>query len=201
MTNTIKSFTNKNGALRLYDSTATPYYLEILFTGGDFTGPVGRPAVEEVLVLDRQNTTANMHYIEGSDARIMEPQGISFSGRAFDYAPCRFLLELLRGETTINSLTMVTTKGDTQNDSANANPAFADSSKTTYNVEMRFTGAGSGSYEHLKLTYNEVYFEPSEQSVNEGEDAVTINMSGQCYGTIVHATGAFTTGVDIASGY
>ncbi len=204
MTNDNRSFTSKNGELRIYDGRAAPapWYLSILFTNGDFTGPFGRNSFEEILILDRQNTTDNMHYIEGSDARIMEPLAVSFSARVFDYRPSRFFREMLAGNTTVNSQSIATTKGSTQNDGANNNPTFQDSTKITYNLEFKLTaGAGGNSWENLVLGYNEVWFDPGEQTLNEGEDAVTFNISGQCYGTVTSATGDFTTGSDLASSY
>ena len=86
----MSKFTNKKGKLRLYDGTATAFYLSLDFDVGDFSGPIGIPKTEEILVLNRGNADADAHYVEGSDAPVMEPFAITF----------RLLLQITRSACT-----------------------------------------------------------------------------------------------------
>jgi hypothetical protein len=126
-------FTNRSGKIRILDGTATPKFLEIDFDAADFSGPIGRARTEEILKLDRGRVTADAHYIEGPDDKIMEPLTISFGALLTDLVVTDYLLdwmEILNGATaTINGHTITSTKEDTQNDGANNNPPFADSGK------------------------------------------------------------------------
>ena len=190
-------FTNKKGKIRLYDGTATPFYLELDFDVGDFSGPLGVPKTEEHLVLNRGNSDADAHYIEGSDARIMEPFPITFSAFVVEKTQCKYLLDWLEamadggGSPAVNSNTLVTTKGTTLRDGTNSTPAFADTTKMTSNVEYMLDGAAD-----IVWHYNEVHFELSEQSISEAEDGVPISLNGMCYGTVPRDT-AFTTGATV----
>jgi len=185
-------FTNKKGKLRLYDSTATPFYLELDFDKGDFSGPLGQPKTEEKLVLNRGNMDANAHYIEGSDEPIMEPVDVSFSCICEDTTITTYLLDWLEGN-TVNSNTIVTTKGDSQRNGANANPAFADSDKKCCNVEYRLDGSTD-----IVWHYNEVYFPIEECQISEGEEEVTLSLKGKWYGTVTRDT-EFTSGTDVTT--
>ena len=190
-------FTNKKGKLRLYDGTATPFYLELDFDVGDFSGPLGIPKTEEQLILDRGNATADAHYIQGSDNKIMEPFAVTFSAFVVEKTQCGYLLDWLEaladggGSPAVNSNTLVTIKQDTQRDGSNNTPAFADTSKMVSNVEYRLDGTAN-----IVWHYNEVYFDLSEQSLSEAEDGVTISLNGMCYGTVTRDT-AFTTGTSV----
>ena len=74
-----KSYTNRSGKIRLYDGTATPFYLELDFDAGDFTGPFSTPRSEEILKLNRGTADGDAHYIEGPDDKIFEAQQLTFS--------------------------------------------------------------------------------------------------------------------------
>lgn len=190
-------FTNRKGKLRLYDGTGTPFYLELDFDVGDFSGPLGIPKTEEILVLNRGISDADAHYIEGSDEKIMEPFPITFSAQLADNTQVVYLLDWLEamqdggGSPAVNSNTLVTTKEDTQRDGSNNNPAFADSTKMTCNVEYRLDGTTD-----ICWHYNEVWFPLEEQSISESEEGVTVSLNGQCYGTVVRDT-AFTSGTSV----
>ena len=193
----MSKFTNKKGKLRLYDGTATPFYLELDFDLGDFSGPLGIPKTEEILVLNRGNSDADAHYIEGGDDKIMEPFAITFSAFVVDKTQCKYLLDWLEamedggGSPAVNSNTLVTTKEDTQRDGANNTPAFADTSKMTSNLEYLLDGATD-----ICWHYNEVLFPLAEQSISEAEDGVTISLNGMCYGTVSRDT-TFTAGATV----
>lgn len=192
-------FTNKQGKIRLYDGTATPYYLELAFDAGDFDGPLGIPMVEEKLILDRGNVVSGVHYIEGSDDKIMEPLALSFSGMLRDTASTTYLkawLDALNdgATTTVNSHTLTTTKGTTQRVSGVANPTFADSLKIACNVEVLWNTSGTD----FGLKYAECLFVKSEQKIKESADGVVVSFSGQCYGTITDSS-AFTSGTNVTA--
>ena len=90
---------------------------------------------------------------------------------------------------------MVTTKGTSNvivNQSAVSTVAFSDGSKVCYNVEILWDQSG----EDIGVQYKEVYFPPREQTINEGVDAITVNMNGQWYGSATTIQ-AFTSGVSI----
>lgn len=190
-------FTSKKGKIRLYDGTATAFFLEIDFDSGDFSGSLGIPKVEEILVLNRGNSDADAHYVEGSDSAIMEPFGITFSAFVADNTQCMYLIDWLEamqdggGTPSVNSNTLVTTKEDTLRDGTNNSPAFADSTKMTCNVEYLLDGSSN-----ICWHYNEVWFSIDQQSISEAEDGVTVSLNGMVYGTVVRDT-AFTAGATV----
>ncbi|MCK9326040.1 MAG: hypothetical protein M0P69_11170 [Bacteroidales bacterium] len=196
-------FTNKQGKIRLYDGSTTPFYLEIDFDAGDFSGPMGIPKTEETLVLDRGNMTADAHYVEGSVTKVMEPVAVSFTGAVTDDTQSGLLLDwmeqLSNGDSaspvkssgTVNSNTLTSTQGDTQRDGVNGNPLFADGTKMTCNIEYRLD-----STTDIVFHYNEVLFPLDGLSISEAEDGVTIAFAGLCYGTITRDT-AFTAGTSV----
>ena len=189
----MSKFSNRKGKLRLYDGTANAFYLELDFDLGDFSGPMGVPKTEEILVLDRDQATSDMHYIEGGDSVVMAPIPLTFSAFIVDKTQCIYLLDwidVMNGglSAAINSNTIVTTEEDSQRDGANNNPAFADATKLLCNVEYKLDG-GTDRVWH----YNEVWFPADQQQISEAEDGVTIGLNGQIYGTITRDT-AFTAG-------
>jgi len=193
----MSKFTNKKGKLRLYDGTATPFFLELDFDLGDFSGPLGIPKTEEILVLNRGVSDSDAHYIEGSDEAVLEPFDITFSAFVVDKTQCGYLLDWLEamqdggGSPAVNSNTLVTTKGSTNRDGTNTTPAFADSTKMTCNVEYLLDGSTD-----IAWHYNEVWFPIDQQSISEAEDGVTVSLTGKVYGTVVRDT-AFTSGATV----
>jgi hypothetical protein len=189
--------TNKDAKLRIYDGTATPWYLEVDLDMGDFNGPIGTPRQDETLVLNRGRMDSNAHYVKGSDDKIMEPVAVSFSVMIRDDTQTLNLLNWLKagqdaGVTTVNAHTVTTTKQDTQRDGANNNPAFADTNKLTSNVEYLIESGGTDR----GFKYAEVFFSLDQQNLSEGEDGITLQLNGMCYGTVSRIT-AFTAGTDV----
>lgn len=189
--------TLQNAKIRFYDSTATPYYLEVDLDPGDFTGPLGAPLCEEILELDRGNMNANALYRKGDDVALMAPVPISFSFRLTDSAQTLNLRNWLRAmndalATQVNAHTLESTETDTQRNGATANPAFADSNKSTCNIEYLITMSGTD----VGLKYAGVWLPINEQKLSEGADAITLAISGMVYGTITDITG-FTAGTDV----
>ena len=196
---------NKDGELRIYDGSTSRQYVQVLFTQGDFTGPLNRGRVEETLNMDRGNFDQNSAYYEGPDDAIMEPLPITFSAILDSSANNMVLVNVLSGisQFTSNNPTefdavcvLETTKGTSYvrvNGADVITKTLADSSKICFDVEILWdTVAGTT----VGVQYNEVYFPPSEQSINEGVDNVTINMNGQWYGS-GDTLAAFTSGVSI----
>lgn len=70
-------FTGKDGTMRIYERQGG--YMEVSFKNMDFSGPIGRPKLEETLVLDRGQANCLSHYINGSDAVLFDPVPITFS--------------------------------------------------------------------------------------------------------------------------
>lgn len=205
----MKTFTAKDGELRLYDGSATPVYLKVLFVNADYTGPLGRNRPEENLVLDRLKFDSNTHFVQGSDAAIAEPLPMSFSFRAFDQTAGTELINWitlhkrasLTDGTEQGTYDLTTTKGTTTlkdfDGTAHTTNDFTDTSKVCFNVELRYTPAAGGASYRVRLA--EVLFNQGDQTVNEGEDSVTVNLSGMVYGSVDFASADFTVGANIAS--
>ncbi len=193
----MSKLTMRKGKIRIYDSTATPWYLEFDLDVGDYSGPMGIPRQEEILVLNRGVMDAHGHYIKGADDKLMEPVNVSFSVLIRDDVQTIYILDWLKagqdaGATQVHAHTLATTKGDTQRDGANANPAFADSNKLCFNIEYLMETGGTD----LGFRYAEVFFPLDQQSLSEAEDGITLALTGTCYGTISRIT-AFTAGTDV----
>ncbi len=186
-------FTNRDGEIRLYDGSATPYYLGIIFSGGDLSAPLGPPRPEEELVLDRQRMDSNACYVRGSDATLMAPLEVSFSVNVTSHATFGYLLDWLEGN-TVNGNTIVSTKGTTQRDGSTTNPVFIDEDKICSNLEYRLDGPSSD----LIWKYAEVYFPLSGAVMTETDDGIKVELKGQVYGTISRAA-SFTSGLDVTS--
>jgi hypothetical protein len=119
--------------------------------------------------------------------------------------PSGMLIDMLSGR-TVGGHTVTSTKGTTQNDGSNDNPAFLDTTKKAFNVEIKWLkGSGedmaSASFENLVMQYNETFFDLGDQTIGEAEDAVTISLSGLCYGTVESSASDFTAGNNLASAY
>jgi len=189
--------TKYDGKLRIYDGTGTPYYLEVDLDIGDFSGPIGQPRQEEILILNRGRMDSEAHYIKGPDDALLMPVPISFSVYLRDDNQTIYLLDMLKagqdgGTTTVNSNTMATTKQDSQRDGSNNNPAFADANKLTYDVLYLIeTGASD-----LGLRYYECFFPLDQNMINEAEDGNPLLLNALCYGTITRIT-SFPAGTSV----
>lgn len=189
--------TLQNAKLRFYDSTATPLYLEIDLDPGDFSGPFGAPLVEEILELDRGNMNANALYRAGNDEALMAPVPVTFTIRLTDSAQTVNIKDWIRAmndglSTQVNSNTLETTETDSQRDGATANPAFADSNKSTCIIEYLITMSGTD----LGFNYEGIWLPADQQQISEAEDSITIAINAMCYGTITDIT-SFTAGTDV----
>ena len=175
-------FKDKDGELRIYEGN-TPAYFSILFTNADLTFPVNRARPEELLNMDRGKVDTNMSYSLGTDEPITEPMSLSVSARLDDSVNTTYLKQFMSGVTTINSSLMTTTKASTTVYNGDGAPittaAFADGRKIAYDIEVLWDGTTDLGY---RLT--EVYFPPDQQTINEGTDAVNLNMNGMVYGGV-----------------
>jgi hypothetical protein len=193
----MSKLTMRKGKIRLYDSTATPWYLQMDLDVGDFSGPLGIPRQEEILVLNRGTMDSKAHYVKGPDDKLMEPVNVTFSVMIRDDQQTINILNWLKaggdgGATQVNAHTLATTKADTQRDGATANPAFADTNKLCFNVEYLMETGGTD----LGFKYAECYFPLDQQPLAEAEDGITLSLNGTCYGTITRIT-AFTAGTNV----
>lgn len=187
---------NRNGKMRFYDGTGTPFYLEFDFDAGDFSGPLMVPLTDEQIILDRGKATSDIHHIEGSEDKIWEPSQITFSAMLQDNTLHGYILEWIEwlngGSATINLNSLVTTKGTTQRDGAVTAPAFADSNKKSCDIEILWDGPTND----IGLQYAEVFIPGDQVSVAEGDDAITLSFTGMCYGSITRIS-AFTAGTSV----
>jgi len=198
-------FTSKDGELRLYDGNSGgsgPYYLKILFTQADLSFPLNRGKPEEILNMNRGNMDTNASYSQGPDNPIVDPLPVKFSGKIDDTIFTHRLIRILSGQTKVSSgtttasCTLTTTKASTAlkvGGAAVTTKAFADSSKTAYNVEIKYDGVTDFIYR-----LREVYFPPDQQVITEGEDGVKLDVNGLWFGSGGTAS-TFTTGKNLAT--
>ena len=195
------TYTNNNGSMRFYDSSATPYYVDLPFDNGDWSAPEGKARPVENLRLDRGTLSTDAHYTQGPDEVILEPQSITGT----------FILDELHGKTklrqilnadalkssawVVGSNTWATTKGDTSLVSglgaSVTTPAFADKHKQCVNLEIIWDDPDESGA--IGQRYAEVYFPPDQQNIQESADGVVLSLNGLIYGTITEIT-AFSSG-------
>jgi len=195
------TYTSIQGQIRLYDGSATPYYVALTFDEGNLSAPSGRARPEETAIFHRGRGAKGVHYISGPDAPILEPLELTFGLRVqnvlataqkFRAAMCN---PDLAATWEVDGDTWVSTKGDFTLTDGDGNsftdPAFADSKKVCVNVEILWT-LDSVAY---GFKYGAVYFPPDQQSLAESEEGVIISATGLIYGTITEIT-SFTFGTE-----
>lgn len=80
-------FQGKDGILRISDNhQITKKYVTVHFRNMDFSSQLGRPALEERLVLDTGHVNTFSHYVTGNDMVVFDPFGLSFSFMVDDEA-------------------------------------------------------------------------------------------------------------------
>ena len=160
-------------------------YFEISFAKMDFNGPIGRARPAEILVLDRGNANAKMHYINPTDMQLYEPLPISFScliDETHNKDDIQIALACGDPDSARWTATGTTAKGSTQNDGSVDNPAFAEANKKAVNAMILFSSPGSGL--NVGFAYYEVFFLPSETQVTEGEEGNILTAAGGVYGVV-----------------
>ena len=195
------SYTGLDGVLRLYDSTATPFYVQMVFEGMDLQAPGGRPRPEQTMIHHRGRLSSNSHYLQGNDQKITDPLDLSYTFRAPNVLATMQKLRVAHSNPdqdatwTVDGDTWVTTKGDftliNGLGSGVADPAFDDTRMFCANVEILWTKGGVA----YGFQYGAVYFPPEEQSWQEAEDSVVVSCAGKIYGLITEIT-AFTSGTE-----
>jgi len=182
-------FQGKDGELRINDHglNGTTHYLEVLFCEMNFTGPTARPKTEETLIMNRGKMDTDAHYIDGDDAPIYAPIPISFSCRLADTSASTVALDWFSGVTTIRTKVLYSRDGNAVW-LGNTLPAFRDSSKQAYTIELLWDGTQDIGYQ-----YDCVYFPPSEQTITESGDNLILSINGQVYGGVTRIT-AFNSG-------
>lgn len=183
-------FQGKDGELRMYDHglNGTTYYLEVLFTDMNFSGPISRPRTEERLIMDRGNFDTNAHYVESNDEPRYAPFAITFSCKMADTVHARVINDWLSGDAKVGgSTTLYTRKGKTTLD-GNTLPTFKESNKMAYDIEVLWDGTSD-----YGLHYYEVFFKPNECTITEAEDGITLSVNADVYGDTTRIT-AFSAG-------
>jgi hypothetical protein len=188
------TYIGKDGTIRWYESTApTPFYVEACYEQMDFSGPMGRPRADDILVLDRGKLSNKAHYVEAVDDAILEPVDISFSARLDDTEMRTRLREVLDldhpAAWTVDGDTWVTTKADSQLEPGDFSgdvtlPAFADPVKRCTDLHVLWD---SGSND-IGLKFQEVFWAPDQQTISEAEDSVIVNLTGRVFGLISSIT-------------
>ena len=179
-------FQGKDGELRLSDMGVggTTYYLAVLFSEMDFTGPTSRPRVEDSLIMDRGVFDSNAHYISGNDEPRYAPLPISFSCKLADTVNTRVLMDWISGVTKVGGTTQLYTMKGTTTIDGNTLPAFKDSTgKYAYRTEVLWDGTSD-----LGLRYSEVFFPPGQQTITESADGLTLSANGMVYGDVTRIT-------------
>lgn len=202
----MKTYTFIDGVLRIYDGTATPFYLEIPFMQANFTGPEGNPRPDEIPRMNRgrvRNTDSNWHYISAPDDPIVNPVTLSFSflmaNNQPNYQKLRQALNIDMASTwTVGSNTWVSSKGTTQvlgggrTPTLVTTPSFGDARKRTVTIYTLWADPDGGAND-IGRKWAEVYFPPDKQTIREAMDMVEIQCQGLIYGAIGQIT-AFPAG-------
>jgi len=188
-----KKFTNRTGRIRIYDGSPTPYYLEMKFDVGNFTGPVGYNDTEELLQLHRGRLDGVQHYIEGDHRRVFDPLDISF-GLILEKNFSFDILDLLING-SVGGISFLSTKATSTRKNLST-IEFYSSTYKTFDVAVLWTTANLQG-ENLGYLYKEVgFFDPSNQKISESEDEIKFDLSGKWYGSVQRIT-SFPVGVSL----
>ena len=193
-------FMGRDGELRLYDGTGTPFYVALPFVNMNLNAPVGRTRPTETLT----QTVGTYEYRPESPAAMLAPLDLSFALRlehdtsdknrqAFgvDYAAAAAAVTtwLVDGDTWVSTYGSSTIY-DHDGVALVRPTAFSDTRKVCTNVEGIWTSP-SGNIEGWQ--WSEVYFDPAGLRINESPDGVTLSATGLIYGAISPISG-FTAG-------
>lgn len=190
-------WTNRDGELRLVEhgNAGVTYYMEVLFTDANLSGPVSRQRTEEILYANRGNIKSDKFgYNEGSNMVRLEPLPLTFTCRTADTDHSEALIKWLSGVTTVRGhrLYSRTGAGATSmiripqlNIGSAGLPSFKDGAKQTYEIQVLWSGSGVSN---LGILWDEVYFPPHEQTVTEAEEGISLNINAQIYGGVTYIT-------------
>lgn len=194
-----KTYQGRNGALRIYDGSNPPKYVQIPFVQMNFSAPIARARPADPIV---PTVGGYIHAPTGSDydQAFFEPSTVAFSmwveARSFPHVK-RALSNMGNegGPWVVNGHTWSTTKGRGSvimaDGTFRATQPFFDQLKFTGDVQVKWHDPVSGSI--VAMRYDEAYFPPQNAILNESADYVEVNVSALVYGNI-QAIGNFTTG-------
>lgn len=188
------TFQGYDGELRIISYGTTPStstgYIEVLFCEMDFNGPISKPKRTETLILNRGRFDTDAHYIEGSDEDVYAPLQFTVSCRLADTVHTGVLHEWISGVTKLSGTTQLYSWKTHTKINGVSTPAFADETgKYAYRVEVKWDGDTDYGFR-----YEEVYFQPGQQTISESANGVMLSMTGLIYGDVTRIT-AFTSGV------
>jgi hypothetical protein len=156
----------------------------------DFNGPISKPKRTETLILNRGRFDTDAHYIEGSDEDVYAPLQFTVSCRLADTVHTGVLHEWISGVTKLSGTTQLYSWKTHTKINGVSTPAFADETgKYAYRVEVKWDGDTDYGFR-----YEEVYFQPGQQTISESANGVMLSMTGLIYGDVTRIT-AFTSGV------
>lgn len=184
-----KTFQGREGALRIYDGTTPPRYVEIPFVQMNLSAPLGKPRPIDPIV---PTVGGYVHAPTGPDydQAFFEPVTLAFSAwveaRSFPTIK-RALSNLGRtGTWTVGPHTWTTTKGRgsvvMSDGTYRATQPFFDQMKFAADVQVKWQDAVSGSI--FAMRYDEAYFPPQSAILTESPEYVEISVSALVYGNI-----------------
>ena len=197
----------KRGELRIQSgkglSASSNHFFTVTFINMDFSGPMDRGNPDEIPVLDRGVLTSTTHYIQGPDDVVMAPLTITFTADLDDTANRNDLYDALgnpsgtsNGHWTVGGLSFANANGQSQiyNGSGTlvSTPVPFSIRHNRVDFVMLWRGGTPGTNDE-GWAYREVYCAPRDIRITEGQDAVRLAVTGQCYGPASHIT-AFSAG-------
>jgi len=196
-----RTFTGRDGALRIYDGNTPPSYVEVPFSQMNFQGPFAKPRPVDPVVVTVGGYT---HAPQGEDyeRQLYEPLPISWSCHVDDTTNSWKLRDAmcnpdLRNPWQVGGVAWLTTKGRGSVILPDGNfvgtGAFFDVAKKAVDVEVLFTDTMSASGSAWGMRYEECYFPPQDSSYGENPEYIEMSIRGLCYGN-VEQIGAFTSG-------
>jgi hypothetical protein len=179
----IRTFSGRDGALRIYDGSTPPHYVELKFISMNFSGPLARQRPVDPVV---PTVGGFIHAPTGPDfdAGMYDPSPVSFSGwvNSVDWNTQRAAFSNIDLDEPwkVGSHTWTTTKGRgsirVADGSFRPTAPFFDTLKKAVNIQTKWAHpSASGSI--VAMSYDEVYFPPQSVTINESADFVEIRVN------------------------
>ncbi len=195
------TFQGRDGALRIYDGSTTPSYVQIKFSQMNMTGPLGKPRPVDPIVVTVDGYT---HVPDGAgyEQALYEPLPISWSCHVDDVMGAWKLRDALCNPDLhtpwrVGGVAWTSTKGRGSIILPDGNfvgtEPFFDVMKQAVDVEILFSDLRAAGGSAWGVRYSECYFPPQDSSYNESADAVEMQCRGLTYGNIT-IIGGFTAG-------
>jgi hypothetical protein len=193
-----KSFSGRDGRLRIEDGSTPPYYIEIPFVEMNLESPWGKPRPVDPIV---PTVGGYVHSPTGPDydSPLYEPLTLNFSfwinDTSFKVIRDAFCNPDLNSPWTVGPHTWSTTKGRGSiirfDNTYIATQPFFDQMKKAVCFEATWTQTYSGSV--VGQRWDEVYIPPQNVTVRESADFLTLQVQALVYGNISTISG-FTSG-------